>query len=88
VLQHYTTGPVALCPACQRLTDRAALLNCDVSLDYDEPGSSLSIMSDYGLDDRAIRGSIPAEARGFSFRLALSPTHSPVQWVPGVLSGA
>jgi hypothetical protein len=41
-------------------------------------GSSVSIVSDYGLDDQAIRVRSPAEAEDFS-----SP---PVQWVPGVLS--
>jgi hypothetical protein len=52
-------------------------------------GSSGSIVSDYGLDDR---GSIPDGGRGFFFLLALAsrpalgPTQFPVQWVPGVLS--
>jgi hypothetical protein len=31
-----------------------------------EPGSSVSIVSDYGLDDRAIGVRSPTEARGFS----------------------
>jgi hypothetical protein len=49
-------------------------------------GSLVSIVTDYGLDDR---GSIPNRGRGFFFyslrpdRLWGSP---PVQWVPGVLS--
>jgi hypothetical protein len=30
-----------------------------------EPGSSVSIVSDYGLDDRAIELQCPAEAKGF-----------------------
>jgi hypothetical protein len=51
-------------------------------------GSSVSIVSDYRLGDR---GSIPAEAKDFPLasvsRPALRPTHSPVQWVPGVVSG-
>jgi hypothetical protein len=51
-------------------------------------GSSGSIMSDYGLDDR---GSIPDRGRGFFFlapasRPALGPAQPPIQWVPGVLS--
>jgi hypothetical protein len=39
--------------------------------------SSGSIVSDYGLDDRAIGVRSPAGAKDFS---------TPVQWVPGVLS--
>jgi hypothetical protein len=30
-----------------------------------EPGSSVSIVSGYGLDDRAIKVRYPAEAKGF-----------------------
>jgi hypothetical protein len=53
-----------------------------------EPGSSVSIVSDYGLDDGAIEVRSPAEAKGFPLvsRSALGPTQPPVQWVPGVLS--
>jgi hypothetical protein len=55
-----------------------------------EPGSSGSIVSDYGLDDRAIGVRSPAEAKDFSSILcvqtALGSTQPPVQWVPGVLS--
>jgi hypothetical protein len=32
---------------------------------YRKPGSSVSIVSDYGLDDRAIEVRSPAEAKGF-----------------------
>jgi hypothetical protein len=51
-------------------------------------GSSVSIVTDYGLDDR---GSIPDRGRGFFFlvsasRPALGSTQPPIQWVPGVLS--
>jgi hypothetical protein len=54
------------------------------------PGSSGSIVSDYGLGDRAIEVRSPAGARIFPLvsvsRPALGPTQPPVQWVPGVLS--
>jgi hypothetical protein len=50
-------------------------------------GSSVSIVADYGLDDR---GSIPDRQRIFllvpASRPALGPTQLPIQWVPGVLS--
>jgi hypothetical protein len=53
------------------------------------PGRSVSIVSDYGLDDRAIVVRSPAEAITFSSSLCAqtdSGAH-PVsaQWVPGVL---
>jgi hypothetical protein len=53
--------------------------------------SSGSIVSDYGLDDRAIGVRSPAGAKEFFSltsvcRPALRPTQPPVQWVPGVLS--
>jgi hypothetical protein len=49
--------------------------------------SSGSIVSDYGLDDRAIGVRSPAGAKDFSSvsRPTLGPTQPPVQWVPGVL---
>jgi hypothetical protein len=53
--------------------------------------SSGSIVSDYGLDDRAIGVRSPAGAKDFFplasvSRPALGSTQPPVQWVPGVLS--
>jgi hypothetical protein len=55
-----------------------------------ELGSSGSIVSDYGLDDRAIGVRSPAGQSIFPLasvsRPALRPTQPPVQWVPGVLS--
>jgi hypothetical protein len=52
--------------------------------DYQEPGSPVSIVSDYGPDDRAIKVRSPAAASVSG--PALGPTQLPVQWVPGVLS--
>jgi hypothetical protein len=49
---------------------------------------SVSIVSDYGLDDRVIGVRSPAGAKDFSSILCVqtgSGAH-PVQWVPGVLS--
>jgi hypothetical protein len=52
--------------------------------------SSGSIVSDYGLDDRAIGVRSPAGAKDFSSGLCVQTgsgaTQPPVQWVPGVLS--
>jgi hypothetical protein len=52
--------------------------------------SSGSIVSDYGLDDRAIGVRSRQGQRIFPLtsvsRPALGPTQPPVQWVPGVLS--
>jgi hypothetical protein len=49
-------------------------------------GSSVSIVSDYRLNDR---GSIPAEAKDFPLAtvsvLAPRITQRPVRWVPGIL---
>jgi hypothetical protein len=54
--------------------------------------SSVSIVSDYGLDNRAIGVRFPAGAKDFSSSLCarptLRPTQPPVQWVLGVLSQA
>jgi hypothetical protein len=49
-------------------------------------GSSVSIVSDYGLDDRAIEFRSPAEAKRIFplasvSRPALGPTKPPVQWI-------
>jgi hypothetical protein len=51
-------------------------------------GSSVSTVSGYGLDDRAIEVRSPAGAKDFSSILCVqtSPTQPPVQWAPGVLS--
>jgi hypothetical protein len=37
----------------------------DIPLINNEPGSSVSVVSGYGLDDRAIGVRFPAEASGF-----------------------
>jgi hypothetical protein len=53
-------------------------------------GSSVSIVSDYGLDDRVIGVRSPAGAKDFPLasvsRPVLRPTQPPIQWLPGVLS--
>jgi hypothetical protein len=54
-------------------------------------GTSVSTVSDYRLDDRAIEAWSPAEAKRIFppasvSRLALGPTQPPVQWVPEALS--
>jgi hypothetical protein len=53
-------------------------------------GRSVSTVSGYGLDDRAIEVRSPAEAGDVSSKPvskpALGPTQPPVQWVPRVLS--
>jgi hypothetical protein len=59
-----------------------------VSLTWD---NSVSIVSGYGLDDRAIKVRSPAEAKGYFplasvYKPALRPTQPPVQWVLEVLS--
>jgi hypothetical protein len=51
-------------------------------------GSSVSIVSDYGLDDRVID---PRQGQRIFLlapviRPALRPTQPPIQWVPGFLS--
>jgi hypothetical protein len=52
-----------------------------------EPGSSVSIVSGYGLEDRAKEVQSPAEEKLYFLQpLCLGPTHPTVQWVPEVLS--
>jgi hypothetical protein len=56
-----------------------------------EPGTSVSIVSGYGLDHRKIEVLSPAETKEFFplasvSRSALQRTQPPVQWVLGVLS--
>jgi hypothetical protein len=54
-----------------------------------EPGSSVSMVSGYGLDDRAIEVRFPAEAisrLASVSETALGLTRPPVQREPGVLS--
>jgi hypothetical protein len=68
---------------------RSAFIRSPI-MKHDEPGSSVSIVSGYGLDDRAIEVRFPAETKGFFplasvSRAALRPTQPPVQWVPAVL---
>jgi hypothetical protein len=58
---------------------------------WGEPGSSVSIVSAYGLDDRAIEVRSPAEKKGFLplasvSRPALGPIQPTVEWVLKVLS--
>jgi hypothetical protein len=57
-----------------------------------EPGSSVSTVSGYGLDDRTIEVRSPAEAKDFPVtsvsRPAQGPTQPPVQWVRGFFPGA
>jgi hypothetical protein len=53
-----------------------------------EPGTSVSIVSGYGLDDREIKVRSSAEAKGFFLlafvsSTALRPTQPPVQWGTG-----
>jgi hypothetical protein len=54
--------------------------------EYHKLGSSVSIVSDYGLDDRAIGVRSPAGVKDFSSSLCVQTTQPPIQWVPGVLS--
>jgi hypothetical protein len=54
-----------------------------------EPGTSVSIVSEYELDDRATEVRFPAEAKDFSSNFSVqngSGAQPPVQWVLGVLS--
>jgi hypothetical protein len=53
-------------------------------------GSSVGIVTGYGMDDRGFRFRFPAGAGNFLFttmsRPALGPTQFPIQWVPRALS--
>jgi hypothetical protein len=51
-----------------------------------EPGSSVSIVSDYGLDDQTIEVRSPAEAKDFSSKLCVQTGSGAHQWVTWVLS--
>jgi hypothetical protein len=57
---------------------------------FGKPGSSVSTVSGYGIDDRAIEVRSRQRQRIFPLtpvsRPALGPTQTPEQWVPGVLS--
>jgi hypothetical protein len=57
---------------------------------YRSWGSSVSTVSNYRLEDRAVRVRSPAGVKDFSCGLisgpALRPTQHPIQWVPEVLS--
>jgi hypothetical protein len=56
-------------------------------MEEQESRSSVSVVSGYGLDDRAIGVRSSAGAKDFSsslfVQMALRPTQPPVQWVPG-----
>jgi hypothetical protein len=66
-------GPVAGCCECgiepsgSCATELVSLVRVDVC----EPGSSVSILSGYGLEDREIEVRSPAEAKDFSFILCV-----------------
>jgi hypothetical protein len=73
------------------LSHDLVILQCfEVYTNMNEPGSSGSIVSDYGLDERRSRFDPRQGQRIFPLasvsRPALRPTQPPVQWVPGVLS--
>jgi hypothetical protein len=77
----YVTGPAGVHIVSTELVDATKKAG--------SRGSSVSIVSEYGLDDRAIEVRSPPEANKFSPNLCvqtgLRPTQSPVQWLPGVL---
>jgi hypothetical protein len=60
------------------------------TLQFRSRGSSVSIVSDYGLDDWAIGVRSPTGTKDFPVtsvsRPALGPTQPPVQWIPVILS--
>jgi hypothetical protein len=90
-LRHATAAEVTVILFVQ-LTLVGVLFSCKVhftfikhAFTYRSRGSSVSFMSDYGLDDR---GSIPETIfpLASASRPALGPTQRPVQWIPEVLS--
>jgi hypothetical protein len=57
---------------------------------YESRGCSVSVVSGYGLNERAIEFRSPEEARDFSSTLwsrpALGSTQLPLQWLPRAIS--
>jgi hypothetical protein len=75
---------------CKKLRDREKCQFIRLYCSVEEPGSSVSIVSNYRLYDRAIEVQYPAEAKRIFplaslSRQALGPTQPPVQWVLGAL---
>jgi hypothetical protein len=79
ILNSITREPVFSCYFCRNV-DNCSLFVLAVRKNG-ETGSSVSIVSAYGLDDWPIEVRFPASVS----RRALGPTQ-PVQWVPGVIS--
>jgi hypothetical protein len=66
VLFGYVLGLAGQCYGCQTLSWNYSLL-----LEHKDPGSSVCVVSDYGLDDRAIMVRSPVEAEDFSSELCV-----------------